>query len=61
MEVIAELWNWLQTLEPSFAFLVALPFVVGAIGLAGCFATGARRDAVPRTRVERSRRPAHVQ
>jgi len=27
-----ELWYWLHTLEPSFAFLLALPFIVVAAG-----------------------------
>lgn len=28
-----ELWNWLLVLDPSFSFLLALPFVVAAAGL----------------------------
>lgn len=28
-----ELWYWLHTLEPGFAFLLALPFIVVAAGL----------------------------
>jgi len=29
-----ELWDWLHTLEPSFTFLLALPFIVVAAGFA---------------------------
>ncbi|MDP1692486.1 MAG: hypothetical protein Q8L49_11155 [Burkholderiaceae bacterium] len=28
-----ELWNWLLALEPDFAFLLSLPFLVAAAGL----------------------------
>ena len=34
VERISELRQWLATLEPGFAFLLALPFVVGLMGLA---------------------------
>ena len=33
MEIIADLARWLAGLDPSFAFLLALPFAVGAVGL----------------------------
>jgi hypothetical protein len=33
MDLIGEIGRWLAELEPSFAFLLALPFAVGAIGL----------------------------
>ena len=29
-----ELWRWLHALEPTFAFLLALPFMVAAAGFA---------------------------
>jgi hypothetical protein len=29
-----ETWNWLTSLDTGFAFLLALPFVVGLLGLA---------------------------
>lgn len=29
-----ETWNWLTSLDAGFAFLLALPFVVGLLGLA---------------------------
>lgn len=29
-----ETWNWLTSLDPGLAFLLALPFVVGLLGLA---------------------------
>lgn len=28
-----ELWNWLIALDPGFAFLLGLPFMVAAAGL----------------------------
>ena len=34
MDRIRELIDWLQALPADFAFLLALPFVVGAAGLA---------------------------
>ena len=33
MQTAVDLWNWLLTLDASFAFLLALPFVVGAAAL----------------------------
>ena len=33
MELWRELLDWLRDLDPAFAFLLALPFVVGALGL----------------------------
>jgi len=33
MELWRELLEWLWDLDPAFAFLLALPFVVGAFGL----------------------------
>jgi len=34
---IVELWNWLQSIDATFAFLLALPFVVALAGLAAHF------------------------
>jgi len=34
---VQELWQWLLALEPGFAFLMAMPFVVAAAGLARCW------------------------
>ena len=34
MNLISELLDWLQALPADFAFLLALPFAVGAAGLA---------------------------
>ena len=34
MHTISELVAWLGALEPAFAFLLALPFAVAAVGLA---------------------------
>jgi len=48
MEAIDEMWAWLASLDPTFAFLVALPFAIGALGLAAL--------ALERKRVERPRR-----
>ena len=63
MEVVNELWTWLAGLDPTFAFLVALPFAIGAVGLA---ALGFERARVERPRrasvpAERTGRHAHVQ
>ena len=33
MEIIADFERWLADLDPSFAFLLALPFVIAAVGL----------------------------
>ena len=33
MELWRELLEWLRDLDPAFAFLLALPFAVGALGL----------------------------
>ena len=33
MTLAQELWNWLTALEPGFAFLLGLPFMVAAAGL----------------------------
>lgn len=34
MELWRELLDWVRELDPAFAFLLALPFVVAALGLA---------------------------
>jgi hypothetical protein len=34
MELLSELLAWLRALDPAFAFLLALPFAVAAVGLA---------------------------
>lgn len=33
----SELWQWLGSLDASFAFLLALPFLVALAGLASLF------------------------
>jgi hypothetical protein len=33
MELWRELLDWLRDIDPAFAFLLVLPFVVGAFGL----------------------------
>jgi len=48
MQAVNELWSWLAGLDPTFAFLVALPFAIGALGLAAL--------SFERKRVERPRR-----
>ena len=63
MIAVDELWSWLAGLDPAFAFLVALPFAIGALGLAGV-AFERKRAARPRrtgVRAERAGRHAHVQ
>jgi len=63
MEALAELWTWLANLDAPFAFLLALPFVVGALGVAAVMLERRRRAAAPggSSPLERSGRPAHVQ
>ena len=31
---VQDLWQWILGLEPNFAFLMALPFIVATAGLA---------------------------
>lgn len=63
MEALAELWTWLANLDAPFAFLLALPFVVGALGVVALMIDRRRRAAAPRatSQLQRSGRPAHVQ
>jgi hypothetical protein len=35
MPMLEETWAWLAALPPDLAFLFTLPFLVGALGLAG--------------------------
>jgi len=63
MAAVNELWSWLASLDPTFAFLVALPFAIGVLGLAA-LAFGRRRVEPPRpaqVRPGRGARHAHVQ
>jgi hypothetical protein len=50
--MINELLDWLADLEPGFAFLLALPFLVAAAGLLG----DAVRKWRSRTRAQQSQR-----
>jgi hypothetical protein len=34
---LPELWQWLASLDASFAFLLALPFLIALTGLASLF------------------------
>ena len=63
MEALAELWTWLANLDAPFAFLLAMPFVVGALGVVALIVERRRRAAAPRSssQLQRSGRPAHVQ
>lgn len=58
MDRIRELIDWLQALPADFAFLLALPFVVG---LAGLWAERRRRPgkASPRAERRQAKRLAH--
>ncbi len=48
MTLVVELVDWWQALPADFAFLVALPFVVGAAGLAAeAFRARPGRSAAP--------------
>ncbi len=41
--MLAELANWLQSLDPAFVFLLVLPFVVALVGLLTELAERGRR------------------
>jgi hypothetical protein len=65
MDIIADLGRWLAGLEPAFAFLLALPFVVAAAGLLAFRfeSRGKRREQRERRSAAIARasgRPAHV-
>lgn len=45
MEAVNALWSWLADLDPTFTFLVALPFAIAALGLA---ALGFEREEAER-------------
>ena len=62
MDVIADLGRWLAALEPSFAFLLALPFLVAAAGLLALrLEPRAKRRERRSGAIERAPgRPAHV-
>ena len=62
MDIIADLGRWLVELEPVFAFLLALPFVVAAAGLlaARLESRGKRRERRSAAIERASGRPAHV-
>jgi hypothetical protein len=45
---IGELIQWLLSLDPSFAFLLALPFVVGFVGLLSEYLRHRRAKAIER-------------
>jgi hypothetical protein len=63
MNAMNELWSWLASLDPTFAFLVALPFAIGALGLAAlaCERKRVERPRPAAARAERAGRHAHVQ
>jgi hypothetical protein len=63
MDSLLELWNWLASLDAQFAFLVALPFAVGALGVLAVLLEQRRRAAAPSSpsRAQRRGRAAHVQ
>lgn len=50
---IEELYEWLISLPPDFAFLLALPFVIAAVAVAW--------DAIRRPKERRERKPKHNQ
>ena len=43
MDALSELREWLRSLDATFAFLLALPFVVAAAAFAGEWVRGRRR------------------
>lgn len=53
MDTWIALIEWLRELDPAFAFLLALPFVVGALGLL------ALRESAERLEPRRSRQRTH--
>jgi hypothetical protein len=49
--MFAELIEWVMSLDPEFAFLLALPFAVALAGfVAEAFRTGRQRTHAPRAR-----------
>jgi hypothetical protein len=48
MDALAELWSWLVSLDAPFAFLLALPFVVGALGVVALGIQQRRPATAPR-------------
>jgi len=63
MHALTEFWTWLAALDAPFAFLLALPFVVGALGVGALVFEQRRRGAAHHSSspIQRERRPAHVQ
>lgn len=59
MSYIQELIAWLQSLPAEFAFLLALPFVVGAAGLWAERRNPPGRKAEPRVERRHAKRLAH--
>ena len=45
IERLRELWDWLVTLPPDFAFLLSIPLLVALTGALRLLAAPARRDA----------------
>jgi hypothetical protein len=62
MDIIADLGRWLTGLEPAFAFLLALPFIVAAAGLLAVHleSRGKRRERRSAAMERTSGRPVHV-
>ena len=61
MSTIAELQGWIGDLDPSIAFLLALPFAVGLLGLAA-YALEARigRRRATTSQPRRGGHPVHA-
>ncbi|MCC6611581.1 MAG: hypothetical protein IT515_18150 [Burkholderiales bacterium] len=62
MGIIADLVLWITELDASFAFLLALPFVVAAVGLLASHqeSRGGRREARAGAADRAPGHPAHV-
>lgn len=61
MQAINELWTWLAGLDATFAFLVALPFAIAALGLAALALERVERPRRKAARAERAGTAVHVQ
>lgn len=60
MQAVNDLWSWLAGLDPTFAFLVALPFAIGVLGLAALAFERRRVERPRRTSVRAGRSGPHV-
>lgn len=56
LDMITEMIDWLRALDPAFAFLLALPFMVAVAGIAGEIVRGSLSRRKARLHQERPSR-----